>query len=170
MPAAIRIRDDYSGDELRRLASTARDGAQARRLMALAGIADGKSRAEAAAIGLMQAQTLRDWVIRFNEKGPDGLINRKPPGRASKFTSAQKRELEQIVEEGPANHVPGLVRWRRIDLVHLVRERFDVECHETTIGSLLKELGFSHISPRPQHPKQDVQAIEEYKKLRGQAG
>ncbi len=164
MPVAIKMRDDYSGDELRRLASTARDGAQARRLMALAGVADGKNRAAAAVMGLMEPQTLRDWVIRFNAEGPDGLTNRKSPGRGSKFTPAQKRELGQIIEEGPANHVPGLVRWRRIDLVHLARERFNVECHETTIGSILKELGFSHISPRPQHPKQDVQTIEEYKK------
>ncbi len=170
MPVATKMRDEHSGDELRRLASTVRDGAQARRLMALAAIADGKTRAEAAAIGLMDRQTLRDWVIRFNEEGPDGLIDRKPPWRASKLTAKQKHELAQIVEEGPANHVPGLIRWRRIDLVQIVKQRFDVEYHETTIGSILKELGFSHISPRPQHPKQEAHIIEEYKKLRGSAG
>ncbi|MCP3667189.1 MAG: winged helix-turn-helix domain-containing protein [Gammaproteobacteria bacterium] len=48
--------------------------------------------------------------------------------------------------------------------MRIVKKRFDVECHETTIGSILRELGFSHISPRPQHPKQDIQVIEEYKK------
>ena len=166
MSGAVRIRDDYSGDELRRLASAARDGEQTRRLMALAAIYDGKNRTEAAAIGLMDRQTLRDWVIRFNGQGPDGLINKKPSGRLLKFTAEQKRQLTEIVEEGPANQVPGLIRWRCIDLVGVVKERFGVECHEATIGRLLKELGFSHISPRPQHPKQNEQAIEEYKKLR----
>jgi transposase len=166
MPVAIEMRDDYSGDELRRLASTVHNGAQARRLMALAAIADGKNRTQASAIGLMDRQTLRDWVIRFNEGGPDGLIDRKPTGRASKLSAAQKKELAQIVEAGPADHVPGLIRWRRIDLAKIVKQRFDVEYHETTIGSILKELGFSHISPRPQHPKQDAHVIEEYKKLR----
>ncbi len=170
MPAAIKMRDDYSGDELRRLASTARSGMQARRLMALSSIADGESRADAAAVGLMDRQTLRDWVIRFNDEGPDGLINRKPSGRTSKLTATQKGELAQIVEEGPANHVPGLIRWRRIDLAKIVKQRFDVEYHETAIGSILKELGFSHVSPRPQHPKQDEQVIEEYKKLHRSAG
>jgi len=67
MPVAIKMRDDYSGDELRRLASTVPNGVQARRLMALAAIADGKNRTQASAIGLMDRQTLRDWVIRFNE-------------------------------------------------------------------------------------------------------
>lgn len=50
---------------LRRLARKVRDAKQARRLMALAGVADGLSRTSAAAIGLMDRQTLRDWVHRF---------------------------------------------------------------------------------------------------------
>ena len=153
MSVAVQMRDDYSGDELRRLASAARDGEQTRRLMALAAIADGKNRTDAAAVGLMDRQTLRDWVIRFNEQGLEGLVNKKPPGRPSKFTAEQKRQLAEIVEEGPANHVPGLIRWRCIDLVPIVKERFGVECHKETIGRILRELGFSHISPRPQHPR-----------------
>ena len=161
---AIKMREDYSGDELRQLAATASDGAQARRLMSLAAIADGKNRAQAAEIGLMDRQTLRDWVHRFNAHGPQGLIDHKPSGRESCLTSEQKQELKQFVEEGPSNHVPGLVRWRRIDLAALVKQRFGVECHETTIGRILKELGFSHISPRPQHPRQDAQVIENFKK------
>ncbi len=73
MSIAVPMRDDYSGDELRCLAHAARDGEQTRRLMALAAIADGKNRTKAAAVGLMDRQTLRDWVIRFNEKGPRGF-------------------------------------------------------------------------------------------------
>lgn len=170
MSGAVPMRDGYSGDELRRLASAAHNGNQTRRLMALAAIYDGKNRTEAAALGLMDRQTLRDWVIRFNEDGPDGLINKKPSGRPLKFTSEQKRQLAEIVEEGPANHIQGLIRWRCIDLVGVVKQRFGIECHQDTIGRILKELGFSHISPRPQHPKQDEQAIEEYKKLQNPAG
>jgi transposase len=102
--------------------------------MALAAITDGKNRMQAAPVGLMDRQTLKDRVIRFNE-------------------------------EEPENHVPGLVRWRCIDLVAVVKERFGVECHAATISRILGEMGFSHINPRPQHPKQDDRTIEEYKKL-----
>jgi transposase len=80
MAAAVRLREDYGADDLRRLACKAQNGAQARRLMAVAAIADGKSRAEAAAVGLMDRQTLRDWVHRFDAHGPEGLIDRKSPG------------------------------------------------------------------------------------------
>jgi transposase len=164
MAAAVRLREDYSADDLRGLAGKARDGAQARRLMALAAIADGKSRAEAAAVGLMDRQTLRDWVLRFNAEGPEGLIDRTSPGRPPKLTAAQKRELRQVVEEGPGQHDPDLGRWRRADLAAVVKDRFAVDGDETTIGRMLRDLGFSHISPRPRHPAKNDQAAEEFKK------
>lgn len=163
MAAAVRLREDYGADDLRRLACKAQNGAQARRLMAVAAIADGKSRA--AAVGLMDRQTLRDWVHRFNAHGPEGLIDRKSPGRSSKLTLAQKQELRKWVEEGPETERPDLVRWRRTDLAEVIKERFDVNCHETTIGRVLRGLGFSHISARPRHPKKDEHAAEAFKKV-----
>src|SRR5512142_1208400 len=113
MAAVVRLRDDYSAGALRDWACKARDGAQARRWMALAAVADGKRRAEAAAVGLMDRQTLRDWVVRFNAEGPEGLIDRPSPGRPPKLTPAQKQELRPVVEDGPKTHVAHLVRgWR----------------------------------------------------------
>ncbi|HEX9905139.1 MAG TPA: helix-turn-helix domain-containing protein, partial [Propylenella sp.] len=82
MPAAIDVRDDFTASELRKLAARAKDANQGRRLLALAAIYDGMSRADAAKIGGMDRQTLRDWVHRFNAEGPDGLENRSAPGRA----------------------------------------------------------------------------------------
>jgi transposase len=166
MGAAVRLCEDYGADDLRRLACKARTGAQARRLMALAAIADGKSRAEAAAVGLMDRQTLRDWVVRFNAEGPAGLIDRASPGRSPKLTPAQKQELRRLVEDGPGQHDPDLVRWRRVDLAVVVKDRFAIDCHETTIGRMLRELGISYVSLRPRHPEKDEHAAEEFKKLR----
>src|SRR5512143_336557 len=154
MAAVVRLRDDYSASALRDWACKARDGAQARRWMALA----------AAAVGLMDRQTLRDWVVRFNAEGPEGLIDRTSPGRPPKLTPAQKQELRSVVEDGPKKHVAHLVRWRRADLAAVVKERFAVDCHETTIGRMLRELGFRHLSPRPRHPAKNEQAAEEFKK------
>jgi putative transposase len=119
--------------------------------MALAVVADGKSRAEAAAVGLMDRQTLRDWVVRFNAEGAEGLVDRTSPGAAA-------------VENGPQEHDRDLVRWRRADLATVAKERFDVDCHQT-IGRVLRELGFSHISARPRRPEKDEQAAEDLKKL-----
>ncbi len=164
MSAAIRIRDDYSSDELLNLARSCKDGAQARRLMALAAVGEGKSRLEAARIGLMDRQTLRDWVIRFNDEGPQGLIDHKSTGRKPKLSDEQKSQLAQLVEDGPGDHVPGLMRWRCVDLAAQVKQRFGVDYHPATIARILHELDYSHISARPQHPKQDEEVIETFKK------
>jgi transposase len=164
MAAAVAIREDYSAEALRQLAVKAKDANQARRLLALAAVREGKSREEAARIGGMDRQTLRDWVHAFNERGPEGLINGKAPGPEPKLSSEQKEELARIVETGPDPEKDGVVRWRCADLQRLIKERFDIELSEVSIGRILKELGFSHISPRPRHPKQEEGAIETFKK------
>src|SRR6516165_9948106 len=97
MPAAIKMRSDYSAEELRRLAARSKHANQSRRLLSLAAVADGMSREEAAEIGAMDRQTLRDWVHRFNVNGPAGLINGKAPGPRPKLSPEQKQELKRIV-------------------------------------------------------------------------
>src|SRR6266545_386262 len=117
MGQAIAVRTDYTADEVRRVAKRAKDAAQARRLLAIAAVLDGASREEAAKIGGMDRQTLRDWVIRFNDQGPDGLINIPSPGVPPKLEAAHKAFIARIVEEGPIPAVHGVVRWRACDLI-----------------------------------------------------
>jgi Helix-turn-helix domain len=74
MGTAIAVRTGFSSQKLRRLATRVKDAAQARRLLAIAAVLDSAAREEAAKIGGMDRQTLRDWVVRFNDQGPDGLI------------------------------------------------------------------------------------------------
>lgn len=164
MSAPIRVRDDFVAEELRLLAGRVKDANQARRLLAIAAICDGMDREEAARIGGMDRQTLRDWVHRFNERGPDGLINIKPPGRPSRLSEEQKEELGRLVEAGPDLQTDGVVRWRCVDLKRALGERFGVDLSEVRLGQVLKELGFSHISARPRHPAQNPQAIAAFKK------
>ena len=163
MPA-ISLRDDYDATELRALAKRSRDVRQARRLLALAAVFDGMSRAEAARIGGMDRQTLRDWAHRFNAEGPEGLRNRAGAGRRRRLSEAQMQELAEIVETGPDLKVDGVVRWRRIDLKRVIEERFGVTYSERAISDLLAQLAFSYISGRPQHPRQDERVLEAFKK------
>ena len=153
MGAAVRLRTDLSAGELRVLAKRAADADQARRLLSLAAVLDGMSRKAAAEIGAMDRQTLRDWAHRYNEKGPEGLINGKAPGPRPKLSSEQKQALKLIVEAGPDPAIDGVVRWRCVDLRRVIKERFDVDLDEVSIGRALKKLGFAHVSPRPQYPK-----------------
>jgi len=115
-------------------------------------VLEGASREEAAKIGGMDRQTLRDWVIRFNEQGADGLIN------------IHKAFLARIVEEGPIAAIHGVVRWRACDLIMRLHEEFGLSVSDDTIYRALKTLGFSHVSARPKAYKQNAEAMDAFKK------
>src|SRR5512132_4603629 len=133
MGHAIPVRTDYTAGQVRRIAQRARDAAQARRLLAIAAVLDGASREEAAKIGGRDRQTLRDWVIRFNEEGPDSLVNKSSPGAPGKLTEEHKAFLVRLVEEGPIPAVDGVVRWRACDLIMRLYEEFGISVSDDTV-------------------------------------
>jgi len=164
MAAPLPLRPDFTAAELRRQARRTQDANQARRLLALAAIYDGGSRGDAARIGGVGLQIVRDWVVRFNAAGPEGLINRKVPGPSRRLDEAQRRALAAIIESGPMPAVHGVVRWRLVDLAQWVWEAFRVSVSEDTVGRELRALGYRKLSARPRHHAQAPGAVEAYKK------
>src|SRR3954447_24553413 len=156
---------DHTSAELRALAGKCTDGAQVRRMLALALVLEGRSRSEAAALNGMDRQTLRDWVHRYNASGMAGLKFRQRPGREPDLTEPQKAELRDLVIRGPDPAIDRVVRWRCVDLRAEVARRFSVEVHESTIGKWLHQLGLTRLQPRPVHPKKDADAETTFKKL-----
>ena len=164
MSAAIEIRTDYTSEDLRTLAKGAKCSRQSRRLLSLAAIYDGMSRADAARAGGMDRQTLRDWVHRFNEAGPEGLVDRWDNGSERRLSAEQLAELAGIVETGPDPETECVVRWRRVDLKGVIEARFGVVYSERYVSQILHDLGFSHMSARPRHPGQSAKVVEAFKK------
>ncbi|MHB2268208.1 helix-turn-helix domain-containing protein [Aliihoeflea sp. PC F10.4] len=163
MASAVPLRADFDGPALRGLAKTTKHAAQARRLLALVEIYDGGSRSDAARIGGVTLQILRDWVVRFNARGADGLITGKAPGNRHKLNDAQRQALAKIVENGPIPSIHGVVRWRRKDLVLWIFEEFRISLDETTLGRELKALGFAKLSARPRHYAQNEFEVDVFK-------
>ncbi len=124
MGSAIALRGEFDGPGLRRFAKAAKDAGQSRRLLALAEIYDGGTRSSAARMSGVGLQVIRDWVLRFNAVGPDGLIDRKASGPSPKLNDAQCQALAQLVENGPIPATHGVVRWRLKDLAQWILERF----------------------------------------------
>ena len=164
MAAPIDLRNDFDSVSLRRLAKRTRDATQSRRLLALAEVYDGGSRTDASRIGGVGLQIIRDWVLRFNARGPDGLVDGKSPGAPSKLNADHRRALAEVVEAGPVPAVDGVVRWRRKDLARWLLGTFAISLDETTVGRELKALGFAKISARPRHYAQNELAVEAFKK------
>ncbi len=57
------------------------------------------------------------------------------------------------------------MRWRRVDLQRVIKARFGVDYHERHVGTLLKRLGFLHVSARPRHPARTQRSSRLIKKL-----
>src|SRR6478735_8311929 len=93
--------DGFRCDTCRRAAKGSKDGPQARRLLALAAIYEGSSRSEAARIGGVTVQIVRDWVVKFNAHGPTGLVDRRAPGPSPRLTSEHRKVLADLIESGP---------------------------------------------------------------------
>jgi transposase len=157
-------RKEPGAAELRREAGRCRDARAARRMLALALVLEGGSRAEAARAAGMDRQTLRDWVHRYNAEGLAGLRDRRRPGPRPRLSPGQEAELVTAVERGPDPGRDGVVRWRRVDLQALIEARFAVRLHERSVGKVLRRLGLARLSVRPRHPKADEAAQEAFKK------
>ena len=162
--AGIGLRDDYDAEALRAAAKRSKDGPQARRLLALAAIYDGATRTEAAKIGGVGLQVVRDWVLKFNAHGPGGLIDRKAPGQQPRLNDEHRAALAAILESGPIPAVHRVVRWRIVDLCQWLFEEFRVAVSQQTLSRVLRKMGYRKLSARPRHHAQAAGALEDFKK------
>jgi transposase len=149
---------------LRALVLSAKAGIVTRRLLALVTIYDGGTRADAARLGGVGLQTLRDWVLRFNAKGPDGLVDGKSTGRPSLLDDAQRRALVAMVEAGPTPAIHEVVRWRLIDLAQWVFDEYGLSVTKQILSRELRALGYRKLSARPRHHEHDEAAVAAFKK------
>jgi putative transposase len=143
----IPLRSDFDASQLRALARKAKDGPHARRLVALAAIYEGASRTEAARISGVTLQIVRDWVLKFNAQGPEGLIDRRPPGQPSRLTDHHRQHLVQVMEAGP---IP-VVHWRLVDLTQWLWDEYRLPISKQTLSREVRALRYRKLSARPRH-------------------
>jgi transposase len=149
---------------VRAAARRSKDGPRARRLLALAAIYEGATRTEAAKIGGVTLQIVRDWVRKFNAHGPQGLLDRKAPGQSPRLSNEHRAALAAIIESGPIPAVHGVVRWRIVDLCQWIYEEFRVVVAKQTLSRELRAMGYRKLSARPRHHAQATGAIDDFKK------
>jgi transposase len=160
----IALRSDFDDARVRSAAKRSKDGPQARRVLALAALYEGATRSAAAKIGGVTLQIVRDWVLKFNAHGPDGLIDRKAPGQRPRLNDEHRAGLAAIIESGPIPAIHGGVRWRIVDLCQWVWEEFRVVVAKQTLSRERRAMGYRKLSARPRHHAQAEGAIEDFKK------
>ena len=168
------LRADFGASHLRSFVRRTKDGPQARRLLALAAIYDGVTRTEAAKIGGVTLRIVRDWVVKFNAHGPNGLIDKKAPGQASRLNGLHRAALAGAIDEGPLPAIHGAVRWRLVDLARWIFEDYRISVAKQILSRELRAMGgaaqgsgaaqqrwkgrggYRKLSARPRHHAQDV--------------
>jgi transposase len=164
MATAVPLRTDFDAARLRALAKQSRDPDQTRRLLALAAIHDGASRTKAAQIGCVTLQIVRDWVLRFNARGPEGLLTGRAPGAAPRLNGQQREALQAMVDQGPIPAIHGVVRWRLVDLIAWVWEEFRITISKQTLSRELRAMDYRKLSARPRHHEKSEAAVAAFKK------
>ena len=169
MTVPLEIRRDRTPAVLRKEAKAETDARIARRMLAIANALDGMSREQAARAAGMDRQTLRDWVLRYNEFGLDGLADQPREGRPCKLEPHEKAQLVEIVLAGSDPETSGISAYTRDDLVAICEEQFGKRLASTSIGRILRSLGLSRQKTRPSHPNKDAAAQAAFKKSPGAA-
>jgi transposase len=164
MAVAVPLRSDFDAAQLRALAKRSRDPDQTRRLLALAAISDGASRTEAAQIGCVTLQIVRDWVLRFNARGPEGLRTGRAPGAPPRLTDQHRQALQALVDRGPIAAIHGVVRWRLKDLTLWIWEEFRLSLSKQTLSRELRAMNYRKLSARPRHHAKNEVAVSAFKK------
>jgi transposase len=126
---------------------------------------DGATRSEAASIGGVTVQIVRDWVVKLNSGGPAARVDYKGPGPQPILTDVHRTALAQALEDGPIAFVPGVVRSRVIDLVQWLSDTFQVSASKQTLSRDLRQMGYRRLSARPRHHAHATGAIVAFKKV-----
>ncbi|ESZ68221.1 hypothetical protein X726_32385 [Mesorhizobium sp. L103C105A0] len=142
MRSAVKLRTDFSAGELRRLARNSKDVRQSSRLLSIAAVLDGMSRADAPGSAGWIARRYATGCIGSTRPAPMGLVDQWAPGPASRLSHEQQAGLAALVERGPDRAVDGVVRWRRIDLKKAIKDRFGIDYDAGTVRNSVREAGF----------------------------
>lgn len=164
MGTALKIREDRSAGELRRLARRERDGRAAARMYAIANALEGMSRAEAARLAGMERQALRDAVLRYNAEGLAGLHDRPKGHPPRRLTPEEEAALAAAILQGPDPERDGTCAWTRPDLCRWLAAQFGKTYHPSSLTRVLRRMGFSRQKARPAHPKRDPEAQARFQK------
>ena len=158
------IRKDRTSSALRRLAKAESDVRASRRLLAIANALSGMDRKTAAEAAGMDRQALRDWIIRYNAHGVEGLRDRWGKGRPARPAPDEQAELAAIILRGPDPEAEGISAYTLEDLARLSQDRFGKPFHPASMSRVVRRLGFSRQKVRPGHPLKDPAEAEAFKK------
>jgi transposase len=150
------------GAELRRRIEVERDALQRDTYRAVV-LALEKRDAPAIAKALGRSRrSVQDWVYAYRDGGIDRLLPGKRTGRPTKLLRDQEARFRARLEAGPVR-ADGVCTLRGKDVVRILESEFQASYTLDGAYALLHRLGYSCLTPRPRHEKNDPVAAQQFK-------
>lgn len=153
----------HTSEDLLKLSRAERNARKRMRLLALSQFLECKNRTQVANQLNISRTSVNKWVTQYLEAGLDGLEARKAKGRTPFLTVKQQMQLGHFIETQSQNEQGGRLTGEKI--LNYIKTEFGVNYHHNAIYKLLKQLGFSWITSRSRHPKQQQSVQDAYIKL-----
>ena len=132
---------------------------EARRRKAVALLAEGLTvTAVAKQLKASHSSVLR-WRDAVVAHGEQGLTARPAPGRPSRISRQQQRQLLRILARGASRNGFPTDLWTCTRVAHVIEQRFGVIYHVDYVGTLLHKLGWSPQKPERRARERDEGAI-----------
>lgn len=149
--------------EVERLAKIEKRSRIKVRYLAICHFLEGKSRTEIAKYLKVARGSVNKWVSSYLAHGVEGLKDTMNPGRPAKLTSQQLESIKKFVKQSGNSNKGGRLQAR--DVGDFILNEFNVKYQTRNIYRLLHQLGFSWITSRSKHPKQNEEAQYLFKNL-----
>ncbi len=160
----MQVTERQAGDvaELARLFKREPKTAQRDRYRAVLMALEGEGASAIARTLARSRRHVQDWVYAYRDRGIEGLRSKPRPGRPTKLPREREAQLRARLDAGPIAS-DGVCTLRGRDVVRILQTEFGVGYTLDGAYDLLHRLGYSCLTPRPVHEKNDPAAIEHFK-------
>lgn len=108
--------------------------------------------------------TIHDWLKRFEDNGLDKIYDKKQPGKSSRLTKEQLKELNEILNSSPEKQDLPFILWTTKLIQYIIIKKFNVKYEIWNIRKIVHNLKFVLKVPRQQNKKANEKLQEAFKK------
>ena len=153
----------YTTDELKKMFRKERNPRVAVRIRAVYLALMDKTACQIASLLGYSRRTIQKWIHDYNCQGLQGLQESRGRGNKCRLNKDQIQWLRQRIEQGPTEQ-DKLCVFHAADIQRIIKKQFGISYHVRSVRKLLKRLGYSYVSSRPEHPKGDPERRQAFKK------
>ncbi len=132
------------------------------KLLAVSHFIDGKSRYQIADFLKVSRTSVNKWISTYLREGVDGLVEKKHTGRPQQLNKEQLDQLKTYITDNAVKPQGG--RLQGTDIIAYIENKFSISYSLSGVYLLLKRLKLVWITTRSKHPKQSIEAQEDFKK------